>query len=44
MRLKAAERAGLTYDEYVAELLDTGRRLQPGDARVAEILRARQAT
>ena len=32
-RLKRAEAAGVTYEEYTAELLDTGRHLQAGDRR-----------
>jgi hypothetical protein len=30
-RLKRAEAAGVTYEEYTAELLDSGRHLQAGD-------------
>jgi hypothetical protein len=30
-RLARAEAAGVTYEEYVSELLDTGRHLQKGD-------------
>jgi hypothetical protein len=41
-RLARAEQVGLTYREYVAEILDRGRYLQVEDAaRVAEIKRAR---
>jgi hypothetical protein len=41
-RLKHAEALGLTYEEYTSELLDTGRYLQAGDPRVAEIKRMRK--
>ncbi|MEZ5852532.1 MAG: hypothetical protein R3D68_18015 [Hyphomicrobiaceae bacterium] len=30
-RVARAEAAGVTYEEYVSELLDTGRHLQAGD-------------
>jgi hypothetical protein len=41
-RLGRAETVGLTYHEYTAEILDTGRYLQREDAaRIAEIKRAR---
>ena len=30
-RLRRAEAAGVSYEEYTAELLDTGRHLQAGD-------------
>jgi hypothetical protein len=41
-RLGRAENVGLTYHEYTAEILDTGRYLQREDAaRIAEIKRAR---
>jgi hypothetical protein len=30
-RLKRAEAAGVTYEEYTSELLDSGRHLQAGD-------------
>ena len=37
-RLEAAERLGLTYEEYTLEILERGRHLQPEDAeRVARI-------
>jgi hypothetical protein len=37
-RLRKAEACGLTYEEYTAELLDTGRYLQPDDVeRIARI-------
>ena len=43
LRLKRAERLGLTYEEYTAELLDRGTRLQPQDVeRIAEIKRSRR--
>lgn len=32
-RVARAEAAGVTYEEYVAELLDTGRHLQAGDRK-----------
>ena len=32
LRVARAEAAGVTYREYMLELLDTGRHLQPGDA------------
>jgi hypothetical protein len=32
-RVARAEAAGVTYEEYVSELLDTGRHLQAGDKR-----------
>jgi hypothetical protein len=32
-RLKRAEAAGVTYEEYTAELLDSGRHLQAGDRK-----------
>ena len=32
-RLRRAEAAGVSYEEYTAELLDTGRRLQAGDRK-----------
>ena len=38
-RVALAEAAGLTYEEYTSELLDTGRHLQAGD-----VLRRRAAT
>jgi hypothetical protein len=41
-RLEKAEAAGLTYEEYTLELLERGRHLQPGDARVEEIKRVRK--
>ena len=41
-RLVKAEAAGVSYEEYVSELLDTGRYLQKGEARVREILRGRR--
>ena len=41
-RLEKAEAAGLTYEEYTLELLERGRHLQAGDARVEEIKRARK--
>ena len=41
-RLEKAEAAGMTYEEYTLELLERGRHLQPGDARVEEIKRARK--
>lgn len=41
-RLSRAEAAGLTYEEYMLDLLDTGRHLQRGDRRAEEIRRARQ--
>jgi hypothetical protein len=38
-----AEALGLTYEEYTLEILERGRRLQPGDdARVAAIRAARR--
>lgn len=41
-RLARAEQVGLTYHEYVAEILDRGRYLQVEDAaRIDEIRRAR---
>ena len=41
-RLARAEHVGLTYHEYVAEILDRGRYLQREDAaRIAEIKQAR---
>jgi hypothetical protein len=41
-RLARAEHVGLTYQEYVAEILDRGRYLQREDAaRLAEIKQAR---
>ncbi len=41
-RLGRAERVGLTYDEYLLEILDRGRYLQIEDAaRIAEIKAAR---
>jgi hypothetical protein len=43
-RLARAETVGLTYKEYVAEMLDTGRWLQADDAaRIAAIKAARPA-
>jgi hypothetical protein len=42
-RLARAEAAGLTYEEYTLELLDTGRYLQQGDRRVAEIRSKRRS-
>jgi hypothetical protein len=41
-RLEKAEAAGMTYEEYTLELLERGRHLQPGDARVEEIKRTRK--
>jgi hypothetical protein len=42
-RLEKAERLGLTYEEYTAEILDSGRYLGPDDAeRVAAIKRDRR--
>jgi hypothetical protein len=41
-RLSRAESAGLTYEEYTLELLDTGRHLQRGDRRVTAIKRSRR--
>lgn len=42
-RVKKAARLGLTYDEYMSELLDTGRHLQAEDAdRIAEIIARRK--
>lgn len=41
-RLEKAEAAGLTYEEYTLELLERGRHLQPGGARVEEIKRSRK--
>lgn len=42
LRLKRAERLGLTYDEYTLEILDRGRYLQAEDgARIAAIKQAR---
>lgn len=41
-RLARAEASGLTYEEYMLELLDTGRYLQKGDQRIAEIVRRRK--
>lgn len=35
-RVARAEAAGVTYEEYVAELLDTGRHLQAGDRKPKE--------
>lgn len=35
-RLSRAEAAGVTYEEYTAELLDTGRHLQAGDRKPNE--------
>lgn len=32
-RVARAEAAGVTYEEYMSELLDTGRHLQKGDKR-----------
>ncbi len=32
-RLKRAEAAGVSYEEYTSELLDTGRHLQAGDRK-----------
>jgi hypothetical protein len=44
IRARRAEMCGLTYDEYTAHLLDTGRYLQPGDVDViARIKAARSA-
>src|SRR5579871_1866836 len=41
-RLARAERVGLTYEEYLLEILDRGRYLQAEDAeRIAEIQAAR---
>ena len=41
-RLARAERVGLTYEEYLLEILDRGRYLQiEDDARIAEIKAAR---
>ena len=41
-RLSRAERVGLTYEEYLLEILDRGRYLQSEDAaRIAEIKAAR---
>lgn len=43
LRLKRAERLGLTYREYTLEILDRGRHLQPEDVeRIAAIKRARR--
>jgi hypothetical protein len=41
-RFGKAEALGLSYQEYTLELLDTGRYLQEGDRRVAEIRRLRK--
>jgi hypothetical protein len=41
-RLARAEAAGLTYEEYMLELLDTGRFLQRGDRRAAAIIGLRR--
>jgi hypothetical protein len=41
-RLAKAEAVGLTYEEYTLELLERGRHLQAGDARVEEIKRLRK--
>jgi hypothetical protein len=41
-RLARAEAAGLTYEEYTSELLDTGRYLHKGDQRVFEIKQRRE--
>lgn len=42
LRSKRAEACGLTYEEYTAELLDTGRYLQPGDIARLERIKARR--
>jgi hypothetical protein len=43
-RIQRAERLGLTYEEYVLEILERGRYLQTEDAeRIAEIKKARPA-
>jgi hypothetical protein len=43
MRQARAEALGLTYGEYTAELMDTGRWLGPGDAaRIAAIKQRRR--
>jgi hypothetical protein len=43
MRLRRAERVGLTYEEYTLELLERGRHLQPRDVESIErIKRARR--
>ena len=39
-RLEAAERLGLTYEEYTLELLERGRHLQPEDAERIAWLKA----
>jgi hypothetical protein len=44
LRVKRAERLGLTYEEYTLEILERGRHLQIEDvARIAEIHDARKA-
>lgn len=43
IRLRNAERLGLTYDEYAREIAERGRHLQPADsARIDEIKAARR--
>lgn len=42
-RLQKARECGVTYEEYMAVLLDTGRHLQPGDtALIWEIIASRR--
>lgn len=41
-RLKAAERCGVTYEEYTMVLLGTGRFLQPSDVALIAAIRARR--
>jgi hypothetical protein len=43
LRLKRADACGLTYEEYVAELLDSGRYLQPTDIAIIARIKARRA-
>ena len=41
-RLKAAERCGVTYEEYTMVLLGTGRFLQPADVELIAAVKARR--
>jgi hypothetical protein len=44
LRIKRAERLGLTYEEYTLEILERGRHLQIEDVeRISEIQNARRA-
>lgn len=41
-RLRAAERCGVTYEEYSMVLLGTGRFLQPSDVALIAAIKARR--